>query len=129
MQFAILITSPPLHRGSDTAFQFVQTALNKGHLIKRIFFYRDGVYHGSRLLYLENPTLMTRWQTLAEKHALELILCSASAARRGIMGSSQANYFDKDTDNLADAFQIASLTLWFEAVNTAKRVMVFGDAP
>jgi tRNA 2-thiouridine synthesizing protein D len=128
-EFAILITAPPLHSGGETAFQFIQAALKKGHCVRRIFFYRDGVYHGSRLVYSENPALMARWQILAKQHDLELVLCSASCARRGIMGKEQANYFEKDTDNLADNFCVASLSLWFEAVSLAERVIIFGETP
>lgn len=125
--FAILITAPPLHRSSTTAFQFIEAALKKNHSIERIFFYQDGVYHGNRLIYLENPLLINRWQNLAQKHHLELILCSTSAAKRGIMGPEQADYFEKDTHNLAEEFQVGSLSLWFESVSLADRVMHFGD--
>jgi tRNA 2-thiouridine synthesizing protein D len=127
IEIAILITSSPLHSSSTTAFQFLQAALNKKHQIKRVFFYQDGVYHGNQLIYSETPDLITRWQTLGKSHAIELILCAASCAKRGVMGKEQADYFEKNTHNLADGFQIASLSLWFESVLSADRVMVFGE--
>jgi tRNA 2-thiouridine synthesizing protein D len=127
VEFAVLITASPLQSGGETAFQFIQSVLRKGHKIRQVFFYQDGVYHGSRLIHTENPILITRWQILAKEYVLPLMLCSASAARRGIMGQSQANYFEKDTDNLAENFCIAGLSQWFEAVSLAERVMVFGD--
>ena len=125
LNFAILITAPPLHSSSTTAFHFLQATLNKNHSVKRVFFYQDGVYHGSRLIYLENALLINRWQNLAKQYDLELTLCSTSAARRGIMGPEQADYFEKDTDNLAEGFQIGSLSLWFESVLMADRVISF----
>lgn len=127
LNFAILITAPPLHRSSTTAFQFIEATLKKNYSIKRIFFYQDGVYHGNRLIYLENPLLINRWKNLAKKYDLELTLCSTSAARRGVMGPEQADYFEKDTHNLAEEFQLGSLSLWFESLLLADRVMNFGD--
>jgi tRNA 2-thiouridine synthesizing protein D len=128
LEFAILITSAPLHSSSTTAFEFIKAALHKKHQVKRIFFYQEGVYHGSRLIYLENPLLMERWQNLAKDHEIALILCSASSAKRGIMGPAEAIYFEKNTHNLAEGFQIASLSLWFESMLSAQRTMIFGES-
>src|SRR5262245_4083928 len=102
LEFAILITASPLASGGDTAFQFILAALKKGHKIRQVFFYRDGVYHGSRLIHTENPAFIARWQMLAKEYNMPLLLCSASSARRGIMGIEQAKYFEKDSDNLAE---------------------------
>lgn len=127
LEFAILITASPLSSGGDTAFQFIHAALKKGHTIRQVFFYQDGVYHGSRLIHTENPAFIARWQSLAKEYVLPLLLCSASSARRGIMGVEQAKYFEKDTNNLAEGFQIVGLSAWFEAVSLVERMMVFGD--
>jgi tRNA 2-thiouridine synthesizing protein D len=125
--FALLITAAPLDLASETAFQFSLAALKKGYTIKCIFFYQNGVYHGNRLIYLENPALINRWQKLSHTYHFELTLCSASAARRGIMDEAQAQYFEKDGSNLAEGFQIAGLSVWFESMSSADRVMVFGE--
>lgn len=125
--FALLITAAPLESASETAFQFSLAVLKKAHTIRHIFFYQNGVYHGNRLTYLENPALINRWQKLSQAYHFELTLCSASAARRGIMSEAQAQYFEKEGCNLAEGFQIAGLSVWFESVSLADRVMVFGE--
>lgn len=127
LKFAILVTAPPLDKASDTAFYFLQAALKKGHIINQVFFYAEGVYHGNQLIYLENPDLIYRWQDLAAQYALKFVLCSASCARRGIMGKEQASYFEKKGCNLRENFEIASLSVWFAEMHIANRVMVFGE--
>ncbi len=50
MKFGIVINEGPYtHQASDTALQFVKSALAKGHEIFRIFFYHDGVNNGTDL--------------------------------------------------------------------------------
>lgn len=127
LTFGLFVSASPLHSGSQTAFEFLQAALAKGHVIKQVFFYGDGVHHGNRLIHTENPELISRWQHVADRHAIPLLLCSASAARRGIMDKAQAHYFLKDTDNIATGFAIAGLAQWFAVAPTIDRILMFGD--
>jgi tRNA 2-thiouridine synthesizing protein D len=127
LTFGFFISAGPLHSGAQTAFEFLQAVLAKGHDIKQVFFYGDGVHHGNRLIHTENPELIRPWQQVADHHAIPLLLCSASAARRGIMDASQAHYFLKDTNNIAAGFAIAGLAQWFAVAQTIDRILIFGD--
>jgi len=45
MQFVIGIYSAPGSLGAQAAYQFIQSALKKNHIISQIFFYEDGITH------------------------------------------------------------------------------------
>jgi len=129
MEFALLVTAGPVtHQAAHSAYQFAKAALNKGHRISTIFFYQDGVYNGTRLSAppQDEPQMMERWQNLTKTHEVELVLCVASAIRRGILDADEAKRQHKDSDNIAEPFKIAGLGVWIEATLAADRVLVFG---
>ncbi len=50
MNFGLLINEGPYnHQAADTAYQFARAALAKGHRVRRVFFYNDGVNNATRL--------------------------------------------------------------------------------
>ncbi len=119
MKLGVLVNEGPFtHQASDTAYQFVKAALEKGHEVLRVFFYYDGVNNANRLA--EPPTddrnLVTLWSELGEAHGLDLVVCVAAALRRGI----------KD-EILAPGFRISGLGQLIEAGILADRMVVFGD--
>ena len=130
MKFGIMINEGPYtHQASDTAYNFVIAALEKGHEIYRIFFYHDGVNNGTR--YTTPPqddrNIVNRWSELAEKHEIDLVICVAAAQRRGIADADEAKRNGKDGDNIAPGFRISGLGQLLEASIQADRTMVFGD--
>ncbi len=129
MKFAILINSAPFtYQASDTAYQFCQAALKKGHVIHRVFFYHDAVYIGSNLLCppQDEPNPSARWQTLARQHGFDLAICIAAALKRGILNEQEAKRYGKLSDNLAPEFKIVGLGQLVEACLSADRLMEFG---
>ncbi len=119
MKLGVLINEGPFtHQASDTAYQFVKAALEKGHEVLRVFFYYDGVNNANKLA--EPPTddrnLVKLWSELGEAHGLDLVVCVAAALRRGI----------KD-EILAPGFRISGLGQLIEAGILADRMVVFGD--
>jgi tRNA 2-thiouridine synthesizing protein D len=119
MKFAILINEGPYqHQSTDTAYLFCKAALEKGHEIRRVFFYHDGVNNSSSLTEppQDDRNIVARWSKLAEEHKLDLVVCVAAALRRGI----------KD-DNLAPGFRISGLGQLVEAGIEADRLVTFGD--
>jgi tRNA 2-thiouridine synthesizing protein D len=119
MKFAILINEGPYqHQATDTAYLFCKAALEKGHEIRRVFFYHDGVNNSSSLTEppQDDRNIVARWSKLAEEHKLDLVVCVAAALRRGI----------KD-DNLAPGFRISGLGQLVEAGIEADRLVTFGD--
>lgn len=130
MKFAILVNEGAYqHQASDSAFQFVKAALEKGHEIFRVFFYHDGVYNASRLSVppQDDRNINKRWSELAQQHSVDLVVCIAAAQRRGILDAAEAKRQGKDADNLADGFRISGLGQLIEASIEAERLMVFGD--
>jgi tRNA 2-thiouridine synthesizing protein D len=119
MKFAILINEGPYqHQATDSAYLFCKAALEKGHEIRRVFFYHDGVNNSSSLTEppQDDRNIVARWSKLAEEHKLDLVVCVAAALRRGI----------KD-DNLAPGFRISGLGQLVEAGIEADRLVTFGD--
>ena len=130
MRFGIVVNEGPYtHQASDTAYNFAKAALAGGHEIFRVFFYHDGVNNGTRYTVppQDDRNLQKQWSELAEKHALDLVVCIAAAQRRGILDASEAKRQGKDGDNLAPGFRISGLGQLIEAGIEADRLVVFGD--
>lgn len=130
MKFGIQVNEGPYqHQASDSAYQFVSAALEKGHEIYRIFFYHDGVNNGTRLTTppQDDRNIVQRWSELAEKHNLDLVICVAAAQRRGIADEDEAKRNGKDADNIAPGFRISGLGQLIEAGIQCDRLVVFGD--
>ena len=119
MKIAVSINEGPYqHQASDSAYLFCKAALEKGHEIRRVFFYHDGVNNSSSLTEppQDDRNIVQRWSKLAEEHKLDLVVCVAAALRRGI----------KD-ENLAPGFRISGLGQLVEAGIEADRLVTFGD--
>jgi tRNA 2-thiouridine synthesizing protein D len=119
MKFGILVNEGPFtHQASDSAYRFVEAALEKGHEIYRVFFYHDGVNNANKLS--EPPTddrnLVKLWSELGKAHEIDLVVCVAAALRRGLK-----------EDILAEGFRISGLGQLIEAGIIADRLVVFGD--
>jgi tRNA 2-thiouridine synthesizing protein D len=130
MKFAILVNEGAYqHQASDSAYQFVKAALEKGHEIFRVFFYHDGVYNANRLSVppQDDRNINKRWSELAQQHQVDLVVCIAAAQRRGILDAAEAKRQGKDADNLAEGFRISGLGQLIEASIEAERLIVFGD--
>ncbi len=130
MKFAVMINEGPYqHQASDSAYNFVKAALDKGHEIFRIFFYHDGVNNATRLTIppQDDRNVVERWSALAKEHNLDLVVCVAAAQRRGLLDENEANRNGKDANNIADGFRISGLGQLIEAGIQAERLVVFGD--
>ncbi len=130
MKFSVLVSEGPYtHQASDSAFKFIEAALEKGHEIFRIFFYHDGVNNGTRLATppQDDRNIVNRWSELAAKHDLDLVLCIAAAQRRGIADPDEAKRQGKDADNIAPGFHISGLGQLIEAGIESDRLVTFGD--
>ena len=119
MLIAVTINEGPYqHQASDTAYLFCKAALEKGHEIRRVFFYNDGVNNASSLTEppQDDRNIVARWSKLAADHGVDLVVCVAAALRRGI----------KD-ENLAPGFRISGLGQLVETGIQSDRLVVFGD--
>ena len=130
MKFSILVNEGPYtHQAADSAYHFTEAALRNGHRVVRVFFYHDGVNNGTRLSVppQDDRNISQRWSDLASQHEVELILCVAAAQRRGLLDEGEAKRASKDTDNIAEGFQISGLGQLIDAGIQADRLVVFGD--
>ena len=119
MKFALLVNEGPYtHQAADSAWQFANAAIAKGHEVKRVFFYHDGVYNATRLTEppQDDRHIVNRWSALKQQHDVDLVVCVAAALRRGI------------TDEvLAPGFRISGLGQLVDAGIKCDRVVTFGD--
>lgn len=130
MKFSVQINEGPYtHQASDSAYQFVTAALEKGHEIFRVFFYHDGVNNGTRLTTppQDDRNVVTRWSELAAEKDLDLVICVAAAQRRGIADADESKRNGKDADNIAPGFRISGLGQLIEAAIQSDRLVTFGD--
>ncbi len=130
MKFAILVNEGPYtHQASDSAYHFTEALLRAGHEIVRVFFYHDGVNNGTRLSVppQDDRNISERWSALAQQHDVELILCVAAAQRRGLLDDDEAKRAGKDSNNIAEGFQISGLGQLIDAGIQADRLIAFGD--
>jgi tRNA 2-thiouridine synthesizing protein D len=127
--FALLVLGAPVStQSSDTALAFARAAVAGGHRVLRVFFYRDGVYCANRLAVPATGARSSaeHWSELARAHGIDLVVCIASAIKRGLLDDAEAGRHGKGTGNLQAGFELSGLGQWVEACLQADRVVTFG---
>lgn len=114
-------------QSARNAYLFAEALLEKGHQLKSVFFYQDGVFNGSALTVPANDEfdLVKAWQSLAEKHQVKLETCVAAALRRGVIGEAEASQHQISAHNLAESFAQSGLGSLAEALLSQDRVVQF----
>jgi len=114
-------------QSARNAYLFAQALIEKGHQLKSVFFYQDGVFNGSSLTVPANDEfdLVKAWQTLATKHQVRLETCVAAALRRGVLGEAEAYQHQLSSHNLAEQFEQSGLGSLAEALLSQDRVVQF----
>ena len=82
MKISIQINASPYqYQAADTAWNFIQAAIDKGHEIYRVFFYHDGVYNAHRDSRPpgDERDIVKRWSGLQVEHGVDLVVCVSSA--------------------------------------------------
>ena len=97
-------------------------------LIYRVFFYHDGVYTGNGAIAppQDEPDIRQMWSSLAAANQIELIVCIASALRRGVLDRTEADRYEKSNANLDSSFTISGLGQLIDAGLNADRLVTFG---
>jgi tRNA 2-thiouridine synthesizing protein D len=129
VKFSIQINEGPYqHQASDSAIQFIKSALSKGHEIFRVFFYHDGVNNATRLAIppQDDRNINEQWIALQKEHNLDLVVCIAAAQRRGMIDEDEMKRQGKDASNLSEGFRISGLGQLIEAGIESDRLIVFG---
>jgi len=131
MKFSLVIfAAPDGDTSSITALQFAQALLDKGHEIYRIFFYQRGVYHGSALpVYPQDEVDINQgWRSFIKDKQLDSVICIASAVKRGILNTEEAERYERPAANFDDSYALSGLGQWVDACVHSDRVVSFGEA-
>ncbi len=129
MKFSLLVMAAPHSaQGGDSAWQFARAALDAGHELYRVFFYQDGCYQGNLLAApaQDEPDRTGRWAELAEQHGVDLVLCIASAVKRGVLDEGEAERQEKPAANAHPAFELSGLGQLVDAHLNSDRLVTFG---
>lgn len=129
MQFSLLILgSPYTSQSATTALRFAKAALDSGHDIYRVFFYNDGVNTGNSLITppQDEVNIPKQWQLLSQEYDIDLVICVSSALKRGIIDSTEAKRYEKETHNLYSTFEISGLGQLVDANSQSDRLVTFG---
>lgn len=128
MRFAVVVHGPPFtHQASLSAWHFSRAVLAAGHRLQRVFFYHDGVHNASSFARppQDEPDMAGNWSALAAEHDVELVVCIASALRRGILDEGEAARYRQPAANLASGFSISGLGQLIDAALNADRIVTF----
>lgn len=129
MKYTLLVlASPDSGYANITAARFAASVIERGHQLERVFFYDSGAYTGlaSRVAMQDEPDAAALWHDLATRHHVELVLCVASALRRGVLDATESERHEKGAATMDPAFTIGGLGLLVEAGASADRLVTFG---
>ena len=70
---------------------------------------------------------LQRWSQLSQSGDTELVLCVASAARRGVLDADESRRHGKASANMHAAFTVGGLGLLIEAATDCERLVTFGS--
>ncbi len=118
--------SPWSSNAAIDAIALVEQAIKAGHTIKRVFFYFDGVYHGlnSQSPASDEYDLLNAWQGIADQN-IELLLCIAAAANRGVLTEQEAIRHTQPVGTVASCFEITGLGQWAAGFHDVDRIISF----
>lgn len=129
MRFTLLVLgAPDDSQAPASALAFARAALASDHDIARIFFQGPAVLTASSLRTPPQDELDigAEYSQLAEQNGVELIVCIASALRRGILDEDEARRHRRPAANLRPGFSISGLGQLVDGALGADRVISFG---
>ncbi|TXH92548.1 MAG: sulfurtransferase complex subunit TusD [Pseudomonas sp.] len=128
MKFAIALFAPSHAPSSRRALRFAQAALDGGHEIVRLFFYRDGVHSasGNVVSPQDELDLSGEWRDFVQQYQLDAVVCIAAALRRGVLNAEEAQRYGKPAANLQAPWELSGLGQLHEAAQVADRLISFG---
>ncbi len=129
MDYTIAIYGAPYSsQAPDTAYNFVQALLARGHNVYRLFFYMDGVHNATNLSTppQDEPNIPQRWAELIRDHQIDAVVCVAAALRRGLLDSGEASRYEQAASNVNEPFTLSGLGQLIEAGIESDRLITFG---
>ena len=129
MKFSLLVlNSPGAAQSGDSALAFARAVVEAGHELYRVFFYHEGVQHGDRLAVPAQADIdrQAAWAALAADHKVDLVLCIASAIRRGVLDENEAGRHEQTAASAHPAFELSGLGQLVDAHLHSDRLVTFG---
>lgn len=128
MIFSLAIYAPPSSESSLSALQFAKAVLSQGHSLYRIFFYHEGVQHGSMLAQTPQDEfdLTHAWGELKQRANCELCICIAAGVKRGIFTQDEAKRYEQEVVSIDKHFTLVGLGDLVEATEQSDRILSFG---
>ena len=129
MNFSIAVYGGPSDsQASLSALHFAKAVLSSGHSLYRIFFYQEGVSNGNALIVSpqDEINLNALWSEFSKNNNVELVVCIASALRRGMLNEGEAERYEKGHANLAPEFIVSGLGQLIDAGIQSDRLISFG---
>ena len=128
MKISVVIQGSPQSQSCATAFEYTKAIIESENEVYRVFFHQDAVFAGNSLNEApsDEPRIGELWSELAAKHKLEMIVCSTSAIRRGILDKAEAERMGVKS-NLMPNFVLGGLGLLMDAVFESERTITFGE--
>lgn len=128
LTYCLLVTGPAYGTQQATnAWRFANALIMEGHILKTVFFYREGVYNGNQLISPASDefNLLMGWKTLAQQTGCQLNICVAAALRRGIIDETEAKNSGLPCANLDEDFVLSGLGSLAEAMLVCDRTVQF----
>lgn len=129
MIYTLVVTATPVSgQSANTAAKFALALVGAGHSICRVFFLDDGVYAGSdcSVSPQDEADRLAPWVDLNQQHGVELVLCTSSALRRGMLDVGEAERYEKNAATVHPAFIISGLGQLVDAATRSDRLLTFG---
>lgn len=129
MRFSLLITGAPVSSNAPaTALRFARSAISNGHQIHRVFLQGDGVLCANSLCVPPQDmiNIHSQWAAFAEEHNLDVVVCIASALKRGILDADEAKRYNKTGHNLSPSMTLSGLGQLIDSINQSDRLITFG---
>lgn len=115
LRIDLLIQGAPLATSAaKNALGFARAAVDAGHQVGRVFFYKDAVAIGNRLAH-DKRHLRDAWVDFGRRHGVELVLCVAAAERRGVV----------EEHTLAEGFALRGLGVLVATMADSDRLVSF----
>jgi len=128
MKISVVIQGSPQSQSCATALEYTKAILSSENEVFRIFFHQDAVLASNSLDQApsDEPRIGELWSELAARHKLEMIVCSTSASRRGILDKAEAERIGMKS-NLLPHFALGGLGLLMDAIFESERTVTFGE--
>jgi tRNA 2-thiouridine synthesizing protein D len=127
--YSLLVLSSPISgHCSRSAAEFAQCAIARGHSIYRVFFLDAGTMASSvsGVFPQDESNPVRPWESLAEQHGVELVICISSALKHGMLDQVEANRHERPCPTINPIFTVSGLGQLVDACAHSDRLITFG---